>query len=61
MTRHHWVSTTQVAAAKLVVEMDLEDGREPDPVALKMSQATPAPQPRDADGNLLAYIDVPDA
>ena len=60
MTRHHWVSQTQVEAAKLVVEMDLEDGREPDPVALAMSKATPMPQPRDADGKLLKYIDLPD-
>ena len=60
MTRLYFVSRTQVEAAKLVVEMDLEDGREPDPVALKMSQAKPRHQPRDADGKLLKYIDVPD-
>ena len=60
MHRIHWVTPTQIAAAKLVVEMDLEDGREPDPIAVKIANATPAPQPRDADGRLLSYIDVPD-
>ena len=60
MHRIHWVSKTQVAAAKLVVEMDIEDGREPNPIAVKIANATPAPQPRDADGKLLSYIEVED-
>jgi hypothetical protein len=45
-----WVTQAQVDAAKLIVEMDLEDGREPDPVAVKIANAKPAVRPRGADG-----------
>jgi hypothetical protein len=58
--RIHWVTLAQDEAAKLVVEMDIEDGREPNPLAVKIANATPEPQPRDADGNPIPYIDLPD-
>jgi hypothetical protein len=44
-----WVTLAQVAAAKLVVEMDLEDGREPNPLAVKIANATPLKRPNPAD------------
>ncbi len=60
MPRIDWVTPVQVAAAKLVVEIDIEDGREPDPLAVKIAAATPEPQPRDTDGNPIPYIELPD-
>jgi hypothetical protein len=40
--------------------MDTKDGREPDPLAVKIAAATPEPQPRDTDGNPIPYIELPD-
>jgi hypothetical protein len=43
------VTRAQVMAAKLVVEMDLEDGREPDPLAVKIANARPLTPPLSVD------------
>jgi hypothetical protein len=40
-------------AAKLVVEMDLEDGREPDPLAVKIANARPLTPPPSVDDDFV--------
>lgn len=49
MPRVRRVTRAQVMAAKLVVEMDLEDGREPDPLAVKIANARPLTPPVSVD------------
>lgn len=49
MPRVRRVTRAQVMAAKLVVEMDLEDGREPDPLAVKIANAKPLTPPVSVD------------
>jgi ribosomal protein L16/L10AE len=41
MAEIHWVTKAQVAAARLAVDMTIEDGEEPDPVLVKIANATP--------------------
>jgi hypothetical protein len=48
MSEIQWVTPDQVAAAKLVLRLDEEDGLEPDPLALKIANATPMRRPKPA-------------
>lgn len=42
MGKARWVTRSQIMAAELVIEMDLEDGREPNPLAVRIANAKPA-------------------
>ncbi|HZO68353.1 MAG: hypothetical protein ACRDP9_21690 [Kribbellaceae bacterium] len=44
-----WVTKAQVAAAKLAIDLAIEDGDEPDPLLLKIAGATPMRRPKPSD------------
>jgi hypothetical protein len=46
MATIRWVTKAQVAAARLAVDMTIEDGEEPDPVLVKIANATPMRRPK---------------
>lgn len=49
MPRVQYVDRAQVMAAQLAVEMAREDGREPDPLLVKIAEAKPAPRVDDTE------------
>ena len=49
MARIRWVTKAQVAAAKLAVDLAIEEGEEPDPLMVKIAAATPMHRPKPGD------------
>jgi hypothetical protein len=43
-----WVTWAQIDAARLAVELAIEDGEEPDPLMVKIAEATPMRRPHAA-------------